>query len=333
MRYAKIGGQAVIEGVMMRYQDRYAVAVRTEDGEVHVEQKEYAGLNARFHTRRIPIVRGVLAFIDSLYLGIGTLTWSAEMADDEEEEKEKAQEQAQNGMDFKDRAAIVLSLVLSVIIAVALFMLAPLGAAALITGHTDNQVLIAVVEGIVRLIIFFLYIYLISKMKDIERVFRYHGAEHKTINCIEHGLELTPENAAGCSRLHKRCGTSFLLYVMVISIIVFMFVRASTPAGRVISRLVLIPLVAGLSYEFIQFAGRSDSRLSDVLSKPGLMMQKLTTKEPDREMLEVAIASIEAIYDWRAFQNEVFGKQKDTLAEEQEEKRSSVLPGETEHVP
>ena len=247
----------------------------------------------------------MLAFLDSLYLGIGTLTWSAELADDEEEEEQEKEKS--RGAEIRDRAAIVFSLVLSVVIAVALFMLAPLGAASLITGHTDNQVLIAVVEGIVRLIIFFLYIYLISKMKDIERVFMYHGAEHKTINCIEHGLELTPENAEKCSRLHKRCGTSFLLYVMIISIIVFMFVRASTPVGRVVSRLVLIPLVAGLSYEFIQFAGRSNSKISDVLSRPGLAMQKLTTKEPDRDMLEVAIASIEAIYDWRGFQKEVFG--------------------------
>ncbi|MGI6002708.1 MAG: DUF1385 domain-containing protein [Lachnospiraceae bacterium] len=303
MRYANIGGQAVIEGVMMRYKDLYAVAVRKEDGSVQVEHKSYEGLNSRFHTRRIPIVRGVLAFLDSLYLGIGTLTWSAELADDEEEEEQEKEKS--RGAEIRDRAAIVFSLVLSVVIAVALFMLAPLGAAALITGHTDNQVLIAVVEGIVRLIIFFLYIYLISKMKDIERVFMYHGAEHKTINCIEHGLELTPENAEKCSRLHKRCGTSFLLYVMIISIIVFMFVRASTPVGRVVSRLVLIPLVAGLSYEFIQFAGRSNSKISDVLSRPGLAMQKLTTKEPDRDMLEVAIASIEAIYDWRGFQKEV----------------------------
>ena len=203
-------------------------------------------------------------------------------------------------------------------------MLAPLGAAALITGHTDNQVLIAVVAGIVRLIIFFIYIYLISKMKDIERVFMYHGAEHKTINCIEHGLELTPENAEKCSRLHKRCGTSFLLYVMIISIIVFMFVRASTPVGRVVSRLVLIPLVAGLSYEFIQFAGRSNSKISDVLSRPGLAMQKLTTKEPDDEQIKVGMASVEAVFNWKKYLNENFGAAYE-LTEADEPHRSDDL--------
>ena len=193
---------------------------------------------------------------------------------------------------------------LSVVIAVVLFMLTPFFISSLFGKVIKSPMTLAVIEGLIRIAIFFIYIVAISQMKDIQRVFMYHGAEHKTINCIEHGAELTPENAAKYSRLHKRCGTSFLLIVMVVSIICFMFIRVDNMALKIVLRVILVPVIAGVSYEVIQWAGRSESCLVNIVSKPGLMLQNLTTREPDLEMLEVAIASIEAIYDWRQFQAE-----------------------------
>ena len=197
-----------------------------------------------------------------------------------------------------------LTVALSVVIAVVLFMLTPFFISSLFGRVIKSPMALAVMEGLIRIAIFFIYIVAISQMKDIQRVFMYHGAEHKTINCIEHGAELTPENAAKYSRLHKRCGTSFLLIVMVVSIICFMFIRVDNMALKIVLRVILVPVIAGVSYEIIQWAGRSESCLVNIVSKPGLMLQKLTTREPDLEMLEVAIASIEAIYDWRQFQAE-----------------------------
>lgn len=299
MRYATIGGQAVIEGVMMRNGNDYAVAVRKPDQTIEVKKDQFIGLNARWHTKKIPIIRGVLSFIDSLVLGMSTLTYSASFFEDEEEaEKEKDK-------DGKSDAVFMgLTVALSVVIAVVLFMLTPFFISSLFGKVIKSQMTLAVIEGLIRIAIFFIYIVAISQMKDIQRVFMYHGAEHKTINCIEHGAELTPENAAKYSRLHKRCGTSFLLIVMVVSIICFMFIRVDNMALKIVLRVILVPVIAGVSYEVIQWAGRSESCLVNIVSKPGLMLQKLTTREPDLEMLEVAIASIEAIYDWRQFQAE-----------------------------
>lgn len=299
MRYATIGGQAVIEGVMMRNGNDYAVAVRKPDQTIEVKKDQFIGLNARWHTKKIPIIRGVLSFIDSLVLGMSTLTYSASFFEDEEEaEKEKDK-------DGKSDAVFMgLTVALSVVIAVVLFMLTPFFISSLFGKVIKNPMALAVIEGLIRIAIFFIYIVAISQMKDIQRVFMYHGAEHKTINCIEHGAELTPENAAKYSRLHKRCGTSFLLIVMVVSIICFMFIRVDNMALKIVLRVILVPVIAGVSYEIIQWAGRSESCLVNIVSKPGLMLQKLTTREPDLEMLEVAIASIEAIYDWRQFQAE-----------------------------
>ena len=301
MRYATIGGQAVIEGVMMRNGNDYAVAVRKPDQTIEVKKDQFIGLNARWHTKKIPIIRGVLAFIDSLVLGMSTLTYSASFYEDEEEaEKEKAKDK-----DGKSDAVFMgLTVALSVVIAVVLFMLTPFFISSLFGKVIKSPMALAVIEGLIRIAIFFIYIVAISQMKDIQRVFMYHGAEHKTINCIEHGAELTPENAAKYSRLHKRCGTSFLLIVMVVSIICFMFIRVDNMALKIVLRVILVPVIAGVSYEIIQWAGRSESCLVNIVSKPGLMLQKLTTREPDLEMLEVAIASIEAIYDWRQFQAE-----------------------------
>ena len=299
MRYATIGGQAVIEGVMMRNGNDYAVAVRKPDQTIEVKKDQFIGLNDRWHTKKIPIIRGVLSFIDSLVLGMSTLTYSASFFDDEEEaEKEKDK-------DGKSDAVFMgLTVALSVVIAVVLFMLTPFFISSLFGKVIKSPMALAVIEGLIRIAIFFIYIVAISQMKDIQRVFMYHGAEHKTINCIEHGAELTPENAAKYSRLHKRCGTSFLLIVMVVSIICFMFIRVDNMALKIVLRVILVPVIAGVSYEVIQWAGRSESCLVNIVSKPGLMLQKLTTREPDLEMLEVAIASIEAIYDWRQFQAE-----------------------------
>lgn len=299
MRYATIGGQAVIEGVMMRNGNDYAVAVRKSDQTIEVKKDQFIGLNARWHTKKIPIIRGVLSFIDSLVLGMSTLTYSASFFEDEEEaEKEKDK-------DGKSDAVFMgLTVALSVVIAVVLFMLTPFFISSLFGKVIKSPMALAVIEGLIRIAIFFIYIVAISQMKDIQRVFMYHGAEHKTINCIEHGAELTPENAAKYSRLHKRCGTSFLLIVMVVSIICFMFIRVDNMALKIVLRVILVPVIAGVSYEIIQWAGRSESCLVNIVSKPGLMLQKLTTREPDLEMLEVAIASIEAIYNWRQFQAE-----------------------------
>ena len=299
MRYATIGGQAVIEGVMMRNGNDYAVAVRKPDQTIEVKKDQFIGLNARWHTKKIPIISGVLSFIDSLVLGMSTLTYSASFFEDEEEaEKEKDK-------DGKSDAVFMgLTVALSVVIAVVLFMLTPFFISSLFGKVIKSPMTLAVIEGLIRIAIFFIYIVAISQMKDIQRVFMYHGAEHKTINCIEHGAELTPENAAKYSRLHKRCGTSFLLIVMVVSIICFMFIRVDNMALKIVLRVILVPVIAGVSYEVIQWAGRSESCLVNIVSKPGLMLQKLTTREPDLEMLEVAIASIEAIYDWRQFQAE-----------------------------
>ncbi len=301
MRYATIGGQAVIEGVMMRNGNDYAVAVRKPDQTIEVKKDQFIGLNAKWHMKKVPIIRGVLAFIDSLVLGMSTLTYSASFYEDEEEaEKEKAKDK-----DGKSDAVFMgLTVALSVVIAVVLFMLTPFFISSLFGRVIKSPMALAVIEGLIRIAIFFIYIVAISQMKDIQRVFMYHGAEHKTINCIEHGAELTPENAAKYSRLHKRCGTSFLLIVMVVSIICFMFIRVDNMALKIVLRVILVPVIAGVSYEIIQWAGRSESCLVNIVSKPGLMLQKLTTREPDLEMLEVAIASIEAIYDWRQFQAE-----------------------------
>lgn len=315
MKYAKIGGQAVIEGVMMRCGDDYAVAVRTPDRHIEIKKDRYRGLVSRLKMRRVPIVRGVLAFVDSLYLGMKTLTYSAGFYEDETEDeandragqKEKAPDtQDQDKENLGDKVLMGATVVVSIAIAVGLFMILPFFISNLFGHVTTSAFVLSLIEGIVRVILFLGYLVLISKMKDIQRTFMYHGAEHKTINCIEHGEELTVENAMKYSRFHKRCGTSFLLIVVVLSVIFFMlfftFVPVTNTVLKVVIRLLLVPVIAGVSYEIIQWAGRGDNAFVDAVSKPGMWMQKLTTREPDADMLEVAIASIEAIYDWRAFQ-------------------------------
>lgn len=290
-----LGGQAVIEGVMMKGPDSYSVAVRKPDKKIEVKLHQYESFGDRHKFAKVPFIRGVVSFVESLVVGMKTLSYSSSFYDEDEVET-KADRLFKDI--FKEKAESVIlgfTILLSVVIAVALFMLLPAAIAEILGKWISSHVLVAVIEGIIRLLIFLIYVVLISQMEDIKRVFMYHGAEHKTINCYESGDDLTPENVAKHSRYHKRCGTSFLFIVMIVSIFVFMFITAKQMWLRFLLRLVLIPVVAGISYEFIRLAGRSENPVVNALSKPGLWVQKLTTKEPEEEMIQVAIISVEAV--------------------------------------
>lgn len=304
MRYSGIGGQAVMEGVMMKNKERYAVAVRKPDQEIEVMTKEYKGIVPGEVWQKIPLVRGVLSFIDSLVLGMSTLMYSASFFEDEEESKEKKQNTAEKKK-AKENAMMGGTVALSIVLAVAIFMILPYYLSVLCSWFIANDMIVAVIEGVLRLAIFIGYILLISKMKEIQRVFMYHGAEHKCINCIEHGLELNVENVRKSSKEHKRCGTSFLMFVVIISVILFLFIRVDSHVLRLVLRLALVPVIAGVSYELLRAAGRSDNPVINLISKPGLWMQGLTTKEPDDDMIEVGIASVEAVFDWRSYIAEI----------------------------
>ncbi len=311
MRYSGIGGQAVMEGVMMRNGDRYAVAVRKPDHEIEVNVKEYKGIGGNTIWKKVPLVRGVISFIDSLVLGMSTLMYSASFFEDEEEEqpegkkREKRTEETKESQEAKQKALMTGIVIFSIVLAVAIFMILPYYMSTLFQKVTDSQTVVAVMEGVLRLVIFIGYLLLISRMKDIQRVFMYHGAEHKCINCIEHGLDLNVENVRISSKEHKRCGTSFLMFVVIISIILFLFIRVDSHTLRLVIRLLLVPVIAGVSYEVLRLAGRYDNPVINILSKPGMWMQGLTTKEPDDEMIQVGIASVEAVFDWRAYQEEI----------------------------
>ena len=308
MRYSGIGGQAVMEGVMMKNKNRYAVAVRKPDHEIEVMTKEYKGIVPGEIWQKIPLVRGVLSFIDSLVLGMSTLMYSASFFEDEDESEKEKQKDSPEKMKAKENAMMGGTVALSVILAIAIFMILPYYLSVFCSRFIASDMIVAVLEGILRLAIFIGYIVVISKMKEIQRVFMYHGAEHKCINCIEHGARLTPENVKNSSRYHKRCGTSFLFLVMLVSIFLhFIFVLVPVYWVRLFGRLLMVPVVAGISFEIIQWAGRSDSKIADFFSKPGLAMQKLTTKEPTADMAEVAIKAVEAVFDWRAYLKEEFG--------------------------
>ena len=299
MRYSGIGGQAVMEGVMMKNQEKYAVAVRKPDGEIALEVSEYKGIIKNKKIRNMPVLRGVFSFIESLYLGVATLTFSASFFEEEEtDQKEKTKKQREKKVLTEEQQKRQDSLMMggtvafSIVLAVAIFMILPYYISVFFQKFTDSYMLIAVLEGLIRLAIFIGYVAAISLMPDIKRVYMYHGAEHKCINCIEHGMDLTVENVRKSSRLHKRCGTSFLLIVMIISIFFFMFIHVDSRVLRLVLRLVLIPVIAGVSFEFIRLAGRSDNALINLLSKPGLLLQHITTKEPEDDMIEVGIASV-----------------------------------------
>ena len=382
MKPSGIGGQAVIEGVMMRNGGKYAVAVRTADQKIVVDVQNCS--SSRLQEKsfvRLPIVRGVVNFFDSLILGMKSLMYSASLfAEETEEEQAEREEKARkkaaaraeklrnqgknaeaekvlkkceeklakeagtsSGSGKKEEGEndllMTMTVIFSLVFSIALFMMLPYFISRGLRSIVTSEMLILIVEGIVKLMIIMGYLVLISRMKDIQRTFMYHGAEHKCINCIEHGLELNVENVRRSSREHKRCGTSFLFIVMFISIVfimvfsipLFALIHVNTAFWRIVLRLALLPLIAGVSYEFIRLAGKSDSKIVNLLSKPGMAMQHLTTKEPDDSMIEVAIASVEAVFDWKKFENEQFGthyETEDANTEEPAEAYEKLAPGE-----
>lgn len=296
-RYSGVGGQAVMEGVMMKNKDEYAVAVRKSDGEIEIMKDTYKGVWGGNAFTKLPFIRGVFSFIDSLVLGMKTLTYSASFFEEEEEKDKEKNKKNENLL-------MGLTVAFSVVMAVVIFMLLPYGLSRLLKMVTDSEILIAIAEGVLRMVIFLAYVSVISLMEDIKRVYMYHGAEHKCINCIEDGFELTVENVRKSSRLHRRCGTSFMLFVVVISVIVFMFIRSDVPYIRLGLRVVLIPVIAGISYELLRLAGRCDNIIIRILSAPGLALQKITTAEPDDSMIEVGIKAVEAVFDYKTWQAE-----------------------------
>ncbi len=306
MKPSGIGGQAVLEGIMMKNKEKYSVAVRKPDKEIEVVVNEYKGIAGDSKILNLPFIRGTFNFLDSLIVGIKTLTFSASFY--EEEEEDKVGDKVADKL-FKEKAEDVImgiTVFISFLIAIALFMLLPTFIAGLIEKQFNilSKGIISAIEGVLRILVFIIYIIVISKMEDIQRTYMYHGAEHKCINCIEEGRELTVDNVMSSSRFHKRCGTSFLLFVMIISVIMFMIVHVDTMALRLLSRVILIPVIAGISYEVLRLAGRSDSKIVNIISAPGLWLQRLTTREPSEDMVEVAIKAIEAVFDWESYINE-----------------------------
>ena len=301
--YSGIGGQAVLEGIMMKNGDKYSVAVRKPNGEIEVELDTYHGILGGSKIKKIPFIRGVFNFLDSLILGTRSLNFSATFYEDEDEQK-NVKDPAKKAR--QDKALTTLTTVLAVVLALTLFMALPYYTSVFLGRYVRNASLMAIIEGVIRIVIFILYVAAISLMPDIKRVYRYHGAEHKCINCIEHGHTLTVENVMKSSKQHKRCGTSFLLFVMLVSVILFFFIRVESPAWRLLLRLLLIPVIAGISYELIRLAGRTNHILVKIISAPGLWLQRLTTKEPDEQMVEVAIKAVEAVFDWKQFLREDF---------------------------
>lgn len=336
MKSSGIGGQAVLEGIMMKNGDAYAVAVRTTDDQIVLKVDEYHMFSSKRKWASLPVLRGVFNFVDSMILGMQTLAYSADFFEEESEagnekekdrenpagvirdadapEKEKLNKKEQDSAPQKEesgmgKAEMALTVAVSILLAVGIFMVLPVVLVSFLRRFTQSSALIALTEGVVRIGIFLAYVALISRMEDIKRVFMYHGAEHKCINCVEHGMELNVENVMKSSRLHKRCGTSFLLIVMLVSVVFFMFVRVETLWLRVLTRIGFIPLIAGVSYEFIRLAGNSDGGLVNLLSKPGLCLQKLTTQEPDEGMVQVAIAAVEAVFDWKKYLEDNFKRE------------------------
>ena len=310
----RIGGQAVIEGVMMKNMDRYAVSVRKPNGKIETKVEECVSFAEKHPLFQLPVFRGMANFLESMVIGMKTLNYSASFYEDEEEQTESRTEQLLEKILGEKAEKIIMGIVLvfSLAISIGLFMILPYIASEALGKLIRNEYVILFMEGIIRIAIFLGYIVLISRMEDIKRVFMYHGAEHKTINCLEAGVPLTPENVDNFSRLHKRCGTSFIFIVMIISMVFFFFIRVDTIWLRIVLRLLFLPLVAGVSYEFIRLAGSSDHTLVQIFSKPGLALQRLSTKEPDHSMIEVAIASVEGVFDWREYiENLHKGEQKE----------------------
>lgn len=345
MKPSGIGGMAVMEGVMMKNKDTYAVAVRKPDNEIAVEKSSYKDFSDKVKLFKLPIFRGMLAFVDSLVIGMKVLSYSASFFEEDESQAGKKKEasgkadrkktakkdatsgtekmsaEGSNGENVENADAdsakkeseaakkdeksnallMIFAVLISIVLSVSLFMVLPVFITGLVARLTDNSFLLTLLEGIIRLGIFIGYVVLAALMPDIKRVFMYHGAEHKTINCLENGFELTVENVRWQSKEHKRCGTSFMLLVILISLILFLLIPVDTLLWRVLTRILLVPFIAGISYEVIRLAGKSDNKVINIISKPGLWMQALTTKEPDDSMIEVAIQSVDAVFDWREF--------------------------------
>ena len=333
MKPSGIGGQAVIEGIMMRNKDKYSIAVRKPDNDIEVTVRDCKVLTEKHKWMGYPIIRGVVSFIDSLVTGISTINYSASFYDDPEEQKKTKADEIGKSL-FKDKFESVLmafTVILSVFMAVGLFMLLPYFVSRLVKGYVASKTLLNFIEGLVRVAIFILYLLVISLMKDIKRTFMYHGAEHKCINCIENGARLTTENVMNSSRYHKRCGTSFLFIVMFISVVFFIFIRVDNTALQIVIRLLLVPVIAGVSYEFIRWAGKNDNGFTMVLSKPGMWLQKLTTREADEDMVEVAIKAVEEVFDWKAFLEEYYAHSPNPEADMLASEAKLAMDGELLH--
>ena len=311
-RYSGIGGQAVLEGVMMKNKEKYAVAVRKPDGEIEVEVETYQGLAHGSKFKELPFIRGIFNFLDSLIVGTRALIYSASFYEEEEGKEtkfDKAMDKMSGGNGEKLLSGIVT--VISIMLAVGIFIVLPYFISSLFESFIRNRSLMAIIEGVIRIALFLLYVWGISAMKDIRRLYQYHGAEHKCINCIEKGRPLTVHNVMRSSRLHKRCGTSFIFFDMLVSIVLFFFIQVDNVAEKVILRILLMPVVAGISYEIIRLAGRTDNVFIKILSAPGMWIQRMTTREPDESMAEVAIASVEAVFDWKKYLQDTFGYEVD----------------------
>lgn len=315
MKSSGIGGQAVLEGIMMRNGGKYAVAVRKPDNEIAIDVKGHVGMTEKHSWLNIPFIRGVFKFAESLSVGVKTLTYSASFIEEEEDDKPVNKK--------TEDIIMAVTVCFSVFLSIGLFIVLPFLISEFAKKVLDinSFAVIAIFEGITRIIIFLLYLFLISRMKDIQRTFMYHGAEHKCINCIENGMELNVENVRKSSRIHKRCGTSFLLFVVVLSVICFIVVSAIIPQAssgwlKLVVRLLLIPIIAGISFEILRHAGNSDGKIINFVSKPGMWLQRLTTKEPEDDMIEVGIASVEAVFDWREYLKENFGVEVEKKVED-----------------
>lgn len=302
----------MLEGVMMKNKEKYAVAVRKPDGEIEVEVETYQGLAHGSKFKELPFIRGIFNFLDSLILGTRALNYSASFYEEEEGKEtkfDKAMDKMSGGNGEKLLSGIVT--VISIMLAVGIFIVLPYFISSLFDSFIRNRSLMAIIEGVIRIALFLLYVWGISAMKDIRRLYQYHGAEHKCINCIEKGRPLTVHNVMRSSRLHKRCGTSFIFFVMLVSIVLFFFIQVDNVAEKVILRILLMPVVAGISYEIIRLAGRTDNVFIKILSAPGMWIQRMTTREPDESMAEVAIASVEAVFDWKKYLQDTFGYEVD----------------------
>jgi len=313
-RYSGIGGQAVMEGIMMRNKEKYSVAVRKSDGEIEVMTGTYEPPIPEKITS-LPFIRGTFVMINSLVLGMKTLGWSAEFFEEDEEGTGKGAEKGADDTSKKEDKEkgisplmMGLTVCFSLVLSLGLFMFLPYFLSELLRNVVKSNTLILIFEALLKLIIFVAYVAAISLMDDIKRVYMYHGAEHKCINCVENGMELNVENVMKSDRLHPRCGTSFMVFVLIVSIILFMFIRTDSRLMRFAIRLVLIPVIAGISYEIIRWAGSSSNPIVKILSMPGLCVQKLTTREPDEKMAEVAIRAVEEVFDWRAYLQELKGE-------------------------